>query len=191
MHGKLCAGTQQAHIHSWKRFAGFLERSRRRPRRRNIRGFNWIFPRRARSIATQPHHDRAAVLVSRDVAATGSCGRDYHLRSAEDSLVMSPDETRRLLAVASSLKVRVLLGLGYGCGLRAGEVVRLKVKHIDSAQKIIRVEQSKSRKDRNVMLSPDTLELLRQWWKTRRRVSIPQLPWRSAGCFQAKGPVSR
>jgi integrase/recombinase XerD len=63
----------------------------------------------------------------------------------------------------------VLLSLGYGCGLRAGEVVRLKVKHIDSAQKIIRVEQSKGRKDRNVMLSPETLDLLRQWWKTRRR----------------------
>ena len=80
---------------------------------------------------------------------------------------MSPDETRRLLAVASNLKVRTLLSLGYGCGLRASEVVRLKVKHIDSAQKIIRVEQSKGRKDRNVMLSPETLGLLRQWWKTR------------------------
>ena len=31
------------------------------------------------------------------------------------------------------------------------------------------VEQSKGRKDRNVMLSPETLDLLRQWWKTRRR----------------------
>ena len=47
-------------------------------------------------------------------------------------------------------------------------MVRLKVKHIDSAQKIIRVEQSKGRKDRNVMLSPETLDLLRQWWKARR-----------------------
>ena len=56
---------------------------------------------------------------------------------------MSPDETRRLLAVATSLKARVALSLCYGCGLRAGEVVRLKVKHIDSAQKIIRIEQSK------------------------------------------------
>jgi site-specific recombinase XerD len=80
---------------------------------------------------------------------------------------MSPDETKRLLAVASSLKARILLGLGYGCGLRASEVVRLKVKHIDSAQKIIRVEQSKGRKDRNVMLSAETLDLLRQWWKVR------------------------
>ena len=76
----------------------------------------------------------------------------YHIREPQKiPLVMSPDETRRLLAVASSLNARILLSLGYGCGLRAGEVVRLKVKHIDSAQKIIRVKQSKGRKDRNVM----------------------------------------
>ena len=75
--------------------------------------------------------------------------------------------TKRLLAVAHNLKVRVLLSLGYGCGLRAGEVVRLKVKHIDSAQKIIRVEQSKGRKDRNVILSAEMLDLLRGWWKAR------------------------
>src|SRR5438128_6784217 len=57
----------------------------------------------------------------------------YHLREPQKiPLVMSTDETRRLLAVASSLKARVLLSLGYGCGLRAGEVVRLKVKHICS-----------------------------------------------------------
>jgi integrase len=94
----------------------------------------------------------------------------YHLREPQKvPLVMSQDETRRLLTVAGSLKARVLFSLGYGCGLRAGEVVRLKVKHIDRAQNIIRVEQSKGRKDRNVMLSPDMLDLLRQWWKTRRR----------------------
>ena len=61
----------------------------------------------------------------------------------------------------------MLFSLGYGCGLRASEVVRLKVKHIDSAQGIIRVEQSKGSKDRHVMLSPETLDLLRQWWKVR------------------------
>src|SRR5580700_2226674 len=92
----------------------------------------------------------------------------YHVREPHKiPQVMSPDEARRVLAVATSLKARVALSLCYGCGLRAGEVVRLKVKHIDSAQKIIRVEQSKGRKDRHVMLSPETLDLLRQWWKAR------------------------
>ena len=47
----------------------------------------------------------------------------YHLREPQKiPQVMSPDETRRLLAVASSLKARVKLSLGYGCGLRASEV---------------------------------------------------------------------
>ena len=117
----------------------------------------------------------------------------YHLREPQKiPLVMSPDETRRLLAVANILKVRVLLSLGYGCGLRAGEVVRLKVKHIDSAQKIIRIEQSKGRKDRNVMLSPETLDLLAPMVEgTPVAVSTRERLWRNAGCFRAAGPASR
>src|ERR1700751_2699312 len=92
----------------------------------------------------------------------------YHLLGPQKiPLVISTDEEKRLMAVGDSLKFRVMLILSYGCGLRAGEVLRLKVKHIDSAQKIIRVEQSKCRKDRNVMLSPEMLDLLRQWWKVR------------------------
>jgi integrase/recombinase XerD len=53
-----------------------------------------------------------------------------------------------------------MLSLAYGCGMRAGEVVRLKVDDIDSAQKIIRIVQAKGRKDRNVMLPSDILGLL-------------------------------
>jgi integrase len=95
-------------------------------------------------------------------------GELYYAREPQKiSLVMSPDVIRRLLAVASNLKVRASLSLGYGCGLRASKAVRLKVKHIDSARKIIRVEQSKGHNDRNVMLSPETLDLLRQWWQAR------------------------
>jgi integrase/recombinase XerD len=76
-----------------------------------------------------------------------------------------PDETRRVLAVASNLKVRTLRSLGYGCGLRASEVVRLKAKHIDSAQKVIRIEQSKGRNDCNVMLSPTVrAPVTSGWW---------------------------
>ena len=61
-----------------------------------------------------------------------------------------------------------LLSLAYGCGLRACEVVSLKVCDIDSAQMVIRIEQGKGRKDRYVMLSPDLLDMLRQWWKAAR-----------------------
>ena len=167
---KLCAGTQRAHVQSCKRFATFLKRSPDTATAEDIRRFQLHLSDTGASICNRNRIMTAVRFLFRvtlrrlDLAA-----EIYHLREPQKiPLVMSQDETRRLLAVASSLKVRVLLSLGYGCGLRAGEVVRLKVKHIDSAQKIIRVEQSKSRKDRNVMLSPDTLDLLRQWWKTRR-----------------------
>jgi site-specific recombinase XerD len=111
----------------------------------------------------------------------------YHLREPQKvPQIMSPDEARRLLAVAGNLKVRVLLSLAYGCGLRAGEIVRLKVKHIDSAQRIIRVEQSKGRKDRNVMLSPEMLDLLRQWWKARPSHYDGELPMQERWLFPSR-----
>jgi site-specific recombinase XerD len=113
----------------------------------------------------------------------------YHIREPQKiPLVMSADETRRVLAVATSLKARVALSLCYGCGLRASEVVRLKVKHIDSAQQIIHIEQSKGRKDRNVMLSPEMINLLRQWWKARRGFDAHTTPLQERWLFPGRKP---
>jgi integrase len=50
---------------------------------------------------------------------------------------------------------------------RASEVVRLRAGDIDSEHMIIRIVQWKGRKDRYVMLPPEVLKLLRQWWKVR------------------------
>jgi integrase len=59
------------------------------------------------------------------------------------------------------------LSVAYGAGLRASEVISLKIGDIESQRMVIRVEQGKGRKDRYVMLSPHLLELLRAWWKPR------------------------
>ena len=86
----------------------------------------------------------------------------YHIKEPQKlPPTMSPDEAKRLLAMAANLKVHVMLALGYGCGLRAGEIVRLHAGDIDSAQMIIRIVQSKGRKDRHVMLPQEVLDLLR------------------------------
>jgi site-specific recombinase XerD len=166
---KLGSHTQRSHISNCKRFAAFLKRSPATATREDIRQFQLHLAETGMSICNRNRIMTGVRFLFRvtlrrlDLAA-----EIYHLRESQKiPQVMSPDETRKLLAVAYSLKARVMLSLCYGCGLRAGEVVRLKVKHIDSAQRIIRIEQSKGRKDRNVMLSPEMLDLLRQWWKAR------------------------
>ena len=79
--------------------------------------------------------------------------------------VLSVDEVARLLAGASNPKHRAALAVAYGAGLRASEVVHLKVTDIDSERMIVRVEQGKGQRDRYAMLSPSLLELLREWWR--------------------------
>jgi integrase/recombinase XerD len=83
-------------------------------------------------------------------------------------VVLSPEEVARLLDAAPGLKYRAALSVAYGAGLRAAEVVSLKIADIDSTRMVIRVEQGKGRKDRYVMLSRPLLDLLRAWWKTER-----------------------
>jgi len=166
---KLCVGTQKGHIRSCKRFDAFLKRSPDTATREDIRRFQLHLADTGVSICTRNGIMTGVRFLFRVTLRQLELAAEiYHLRQPEKlPLVLSPDETKRLLAMASTLKARVMLSLSYGCGLRAGEVVRLKVKHIDSAQEIIRIEQSKGRKDRNVMLSPEMLALLRQWWKAR------------------------
>ncbi len=85
--------------------------------------------------------------------------------------VLSPEEVGRLLEAAPGpgLKYKAALSVAYGAGLRASEVVSLKVSDIDSKRMLIRVEQGKGRKDRHAMLSPQLLEVLRAWWRQCRR----------------------
>src|SRR5262245_19238931 len=83
-------------------------------------------------------------------------------------VVLSPEEVARFLEAAPGLKYRAALSVAYGAGLRANEVISLKVSDIDSTRMVIRVEQGKGRKDRYVMLSAPLLELLRAYWKAVR-----------------------
>lgn len=80
-------------------------------------------------------------------------------------VVLSRDEAARLIASAGNLKYQVALSVAYGAGLRASEVVGLKIGDVDSQRMTLRVEQGKGRKDRYAMLSPLLLERLRTWWR--------------------------
>lgn len=83
-------------------------------------------------------------------------------------VVLSREEVGRLIAAAGNLKHQTALSVAYGAGLRASEVVALKVGDIDSERMTLRIEQGKGRKDRFAMLAPVLLERLRAWWRVAR-----------------------
>lgn len=83
-------------------------------------------------------------------------------------VILSREEVARLIAGAENLKHQSALSVAYGAGLRASEIVGLKVSDIDSTRMTLRVEQGKGRQDRYAMLSVSLLERLRLWWKTAR-----------------------
>jgi len=83
-------------------------------------------------------------------------------------IILSIEEVTRLIEAAGSLKYKAALSIAYGAGLRASEVVHLKISNIDSARMVLHVEQGKGKKDRYAMLSPTLLELLRAWYRDAR-----------------------
>ncbi len=102
-------------------------------------------------------------------------------------VILSPQEVARLLDAAPGLKYRAALSLAYGAGLRASEVVSLKVSDIDSERQVIRVQQGKGRKDRYAMLSDELLDLLRAWWRAGREKGV-MLP--GGWLFPGQNPVN-
>jgi integrase/recombinase XerD len=83
-------------------------------------------------------------------------------------VVLSPEEVAAFFRFVGVLKHRAVLMLCYGSGLRIAEAVALRVRNIDSARMLIRVEQGKGGKDRDSILSGRMLLLLREYWKIQR-----------------------
>jgi site-specific recombinase XerD len=83
-------------------------------------------------------------------------------------VVLSTDEMGRFLDALENPKHRALLMTAYAGGLRLSEVAHLRVADIDSTRMVIHVRQGKGHKDRDVMLSPRLLTVLREYWKACR-----------------------
>jgi integrase/recombinase XerD len=167
----LSEGTQRGHIRACKRFAAFLKRSPDTAAADDVRLFQLHLMEDGASLQTRNRTMTGVRFLFRVTLRRHDLAAEvYHIKEPLNlPLTLSQEEAKRLIAVAGakSLKVRLMLALGYGCGLRAGEVVRLRAGDIDRAQGIIRVVQSKGRKDRHVMLPDEVLDLLQQWWKER------------------------
>ena len=166
---KLNPHTQRSHVYSCKRFAAWLKRSPDTATPDEVRGFQLYLVESGTSICNRNRIMTGVRFLFRVTLRRHDLAAEvWHIKEPQKlPPVLSPEEVKRVLTLATSLKARAMLTLAYGCGLRASEVVRLQAGDIDSEQMIIRIVQSKGRKDRHVMLPAEVLDLLRQWWKVR------------------------
>jgi len=74
-------------------------------------------------------------------------------------------EYAALLGSLSNLKHRATIQVMYACALRIGEVVSIKIEHIDGVRALLLVKGAKGFKDRYVPIPGETLELLRNYFK--------------------------
>ena len=164
---KLSPKTQTGYIRAVKRLAGYLGRSPDTARAEDLRRFQLHLvdqgtsPITLNATITGLRFFFEVTLERADLMARMSTVRVPRTLP----VVLSRDEAARLIAAAGHLKYQAALSVAYGAGLRASEVVGLKVGDIDGERKTLRVDQGKGRKDRFALLSPVLLERLRTWWR--------------------------
>lgn len=83
-------------------------------------------------------------------------------------LILSRKEVKALLEAARKIRDRVVLSVLYGSGLRVSEATQLKPSDIDARRNVLWVREGKGRKDRQTLLPPLLLELLRAYWRNER-----------------------
>jgi integrase/recombinase XerD len=83
-------------------------------------------------------------------------------------VILSREEVKALLEAPKNLGHRTILTIMYASGPRISEVAHLKVSDIDSGRNVIWIRGGKGRKDRQTLLSPKLLELLRCYFRWKR-----------------------
>ncbi len=164
------AGTQGGYLAAVENFTAFLGRSPDRSDAEDLRRYQ-LHMRSNGASATSMNAAVSALRFFFGVTlgrGDAQAGMTTVREPRRLPVVLSPEEVRRLLDAAPGLKYRAALSVAYGAGLRASEVVSLKLADIDSERMVIRVEQGKGRKDRYAMLSEHLLHLLRTYWKASR-----------------------
>ena len=167
---KFAAKTQHDYVQRVKNFAAFLGRSPDTASFEDVRRYQLDLATRGAGVATLNQSVVTLRFFFRVTLKRHDILEHTHFIHEPRKLpvVLSPEEVARLLDAAPGLKYKAALSVAYGAGLRASEVISLKIGDIDSERMVIRVEQGKGRKDRYVMLSRHLLELLRAWYKTAR-----------------------
>jgi site-specific recombinase XerD len=163
----LARSTQRSYVHHVHKFSVYFNRPLRQADIEDVRAFQVHLVGQGMSWGTL----NQAVCALRFFFGV-TMGREdlpgriaYPRRARRLPVILSAEEVAGFLGAVSSLRNRAALSLAYATGLRVSEVTRVKISDIDSQRGIIRVEQGKGGRDRQVMLSETLLDILRTYWK--------------------------
>ena len=164
---KLSASTQTGYIRAVVKFTRYLGRSPDTAQAEDLRRFQLYLVEQGTSSITLN-----ATLSGLRFFFVNTLDRPELLKKIQRVYeprkmpeILSVEEVTRVLDAAGSLKYKAALSIAYGSGLRASEIVHLKISDIDSDRKIIHVEDGKGQRDRNAMLSPGLRKILRAWYR--------------------------
>ena len=109
----------------------------------------------------------AVLYYYKNVLHKADYKNSVHRPQTERSLpkVISKEDVEGILNHCTNIKHKAMLCLLYSCGLRAGEVINLKLEDLDSRRMLISIRKGKGLKDRNVMLSEKILDKLKAYYK--------------------------
>lgn len=164
--------TQTMYLRGMRDFTGFLGHAPDTATPEELRAFQ--LDMKKKGVGAPTFNNRLTVLSFFFAATCPRPEMKRHMRYQrvvkKIPVVLSVEEVAGILEAAPGpgLKYRAAFSVAYGGGLRASEVTHLKVEDIDSDRMLIRIEQGKGRKDRQVMLSPSLLDLLREYYREAR-----------------------
>jgi integrase/recombinase XerD len=181
--------TTRAYLRTVEDFARFFHRSPDQLGPEQIREYTAdMF--RVRKLADNTVAQRVAALR---FFYTRALKRSWHIEETPYPkkrkrlpVILSQDEVARLIESALIPFHRTILITLYATGVRRAELANLKVADIDSPRMVIHVRGGKGRKDRDVMLSPNLLDELRQHYRRLPRKPsewlFPGGRWHTADC---------
>lgn len=91
--------------------------------------------------------------------------------------VLTKDEVGRMFDACdnslSGMTDKCMLALLYGCGMRRNELLTLEVHEIDFGKGLIRLDKTKTKQERDVVMSPSVQKVVEQYVYSIRSLMLP------------------
>ncbi|AZI39181.1 hypothetical protein EIB75_13075 [Epilithonimonas vandammei] len=90
-------------------------------------------------------------------------------KERKERIIFTQEQIQELYEVTENLQERNILNIAYGCGLRAGELVRINKEDINLQENLVVVEKGKNNKRRIIPISEKIKEEIQEFLKSQEQ----------------------